>query len=210
MIFDLFLKNILNIQKTQLFGAKSHLRMAPQNREEMLRLWDYSKQNPKKAGVLILLYPKEEQTFFVLIHRGFGGVHSSQISFPGGKFEKTDNDLLQTAIRETEEEIGIEQEKIKIIKKISELYVPPSNFLISPFIGFLENEPKFVPQQDEVAEIIEVSLSDFLNINTTFDNVKASYNNYINVPTYNIQGKIIWGATAMILSELKDIFEEII
>jgi len=210
MIFDLFLKNILNIQKTQLFGAKSHLRMAPQNREEMLRIWDYSKQNPKKAGVLILLYPKEAQTFFVLIHRGFGGVHSSQISFPGGKFEKTDNDLLQTAIRETEEEIGIEQEKIKIIKKISELYVPPSNFLISPFIGFLENEPKFVPQQDEVAEIIEVSLSDFLNINTTFDNVKASQNNYINVPTYNIQGKIVWGATAMILSELKDIFEEII
>jgi len=183
--------------------------MAPQDRKEMLKMWDYSKQSPEKAGVLVLFYPKKTQTFFVLIHRGFGGVHSSQISLPGGRFEKADNDLSQTAIRETEEEIGVEQKKIKLIKKMSELYVPPSNFLISPFMGFLDFQPKFVPQKDEVAEIIEVSLHYFLSLKTTFSDIKTSYGNYINVPLYEIRGKIVWGATAMILSELKDIFAEI-
>jgi len=209
MTFDLWLKNISNIQKAPLFGVESHLKMAPHNKYEMLRLWDYSKQSPKKASVMILFYPKQTDTFFVLTLRSAGGIHSSQVSFPGGKFEKKDSDLLQTAIRETEEEIGIEREKIKVVKKISELYVPPSNFLVSPFIGFLENEPKFVSQEEEVAEIIEVSLSDFLELKITFENVKASYSDFVNVPVYNIKGKIVWGATAMILSELKDIFTEI-
>jgi len=207
--FDLFLKYLPNIQKTPLFGAKSHLKMAPKGREEMLKIWDYSKLNPKKAGVLVLFYPKETQTYFVLTLRSADGIHASQISFPGGKYEKTDNDLLRTAIRETEEEIGVTQRNIKIIKKLSDLYVPPSNFLVSPYMGFLEHQPKFIPQQNEVVEIIEVSLHYFLNLETTFHNIKTNYSNFIGVPSYYIQGKIVWGATAMILSELKDIFAEI-
>jgi len=203
--FDLFLKYLPDIQKTSLFGTKSHLKMAPKNESQMLKMWDYSKKNPKKAGVLVLFYPKETQTFFVLTLRGVSGIHSSQISFPGGKYEKTDDDLLHTALRETEEEIGVVQENIKVIKKISELYIPPSNFLVSPFIGFLEHQPKFMPQQNEVAEVIEVPLQYFLNLSTTFHNIKTSYNNFVQIPSYYIEGKIVWGATAMILSELRDI-----
>lgn len=205
MNFDLFLNNVPKIQKAPLSASESHLKMAPMDRIKMMKLWDYSKLNPKKAGVLALFYPKKTETYLVLIVRTPKGLHASQVAFPGGKFEEQDNDLSETATRETEEEIGIPKEKVNLITHLSEIYVPPSNFLVYPFIGHLDYEPKFILQEDEVSDIIEVSLNDFLNTKIITHNVKASYSEFLGVPAYTINDKIVWGATAMILSELKDV-----
>lgn len=205
MNFDLFLNNVPKIQKAPLLASESHLKMAPMDRIKMMKLWDYSDLNPKKAGVLALFYPKKSETFLVLIVRTPRGIHSSQIAFPGGKFEEQDRDLSHTAIRETEEEIGISQQKINLVTHLSEIYVPPSNFLVYPFIGHLDFEPKFILQEDEVSGIIEVSLNDFMNTKIVTHNVKASYSEFMGVPAFTLNNKIVWGATAMILSELKDV-----
>lgn len=207
MNFNLFLNNLPKIQNAPLLATESHLKMAPMERITMLKQWDYSTLTPKKAGVLALFYPKKAETYLVLIIRTARGIHSSQVAFPGGKFEEDDRDLSHTAVRETEEEIGISQKEINLVTHLSEIYVPPSNFLVYPFIGHLDYEPKFTLQQDEVSDIIEVSLDEFLNTKITTHNIKASYNNFVGVPAYTVSGKVIWGATAMILSELKDILK---
>ncbi len=205
MNFDLFLNNIPKIQKAPLLASESHLKMAPMERIKMMELWDYSKLNPKKAGVLALFYPKKTETYLVLIVRTPGGIHSSQVAFPGGKFEEQDRDLSHTAIRETEEEIGILQSKINLITNLSEIYIPPSNYLVYPFIGHLDFEPNFILQQEEVSEVLEIPLYDFLDIKITTHNIKASYSSFVGVPAYTVNGKLVWGATAMILSELRDV-----
>jgi 8-oxo-dGTP pyrophosphatase MutT (NUDIX family) len=205
MDFDLFLKNVPKIQNIRLPAQESHLKMAPMERIKMLKLWDYSHLNPKRAGVMALFYPRGSQTYFILIKRSARGIHSSQIALPGGRFEKTDLMLQNTAIRETFEEIGIEQKKIQLVRELSEIYVPPSNFLVYPFIGHLDFEPTFIRQEEEVAEIIEIPLNDFLNLEVHTHNIKASYSEFPGVPSYIINNNIVWGATAMILSELKDV-----
>lgn len=208
MDFELFLKNIPKIQNTPLPASESHLKMAPMERIKMLKLWDYSQLNPKKAAVMALFYPKNNQTHLVLIQRTAHGVHSSQIALPGGKQEEQDPNLAYTAVRETQEEIGIEARKINMITPLSAIYVPPSNFLVHPYIGHLEQTPEFTLQADEVAQIIEVPLADFLSAPTTLHNIKASYSEFTGVPAYTIHGNIVWGATAMILSELKDVLSK--
>ncbi len=208
MDFELFLKNIPKIQNTPLPASESHLKMAPMERIKMLKLWDYSQLNPKKAAVMALFYPKNDQTHLVLIQRTAHGIHSSQIALPGGKQEEQDPNLAYTAVRETQEEIGIEAQKINMITPLSAIYVPPSNFLVHPYIGHLEQTPEFTLQADEVAQIIEVPLVDFLSAPTTLHNIKASYSEFTGVPAYTIQGNIVWGATAMILSELKDVLSK--
>lgn len=208
MDFELFLKNIPKIQNTPLPASESHLKMAPMERIKMLKFWDYSQLNPKKAAVMALFYPKNDQTHLVLIQRTAHGIHSSQIALPGGKQEEQDPNLAYTAVRETQEEIGIEAQKINMITPLSAIYVPPSNFLVHPYIGHLELTPEFTLQADEVAQIIEVPLADFLSAPTTLHNIKASYSEFTGVPAYTIQGNIVWGATAMILSELKDVLSK--
>lgn len=208
MKFDLFLNNVPKMQQADLPATVSHLKMAPMERAKMMELWDYSKLNPKKAGVLALFYPKKTETYLVLIVRTPKGLHASQVALPGGKFEEQDKDLSHTAIRETEEEIGVYQDKINLVTNLSEIYVPPSNFLVYPFIGHLDFEPKFTLQQDEVSQIIEIPLNDFLNVKTTNHNIKASYSSFSGVPAYIIDSKVVWGATAMILSELKDVLQQ--
>lgn len=205
MDFELFLKNIPKIQNIGLPAQESHLKMAPMERIKMLKLWDYSHLNPKRAGVMVLFYPKENQTYFILIKRAPRGIHSSQIALPGGQFETNDVQLHNTAIRETFEEIGVEKSKIQLVRELSEIYVPPSNFLVHPFIGHLDFEPTFIRQEEEVAEIIEIPLNDFLNLKVHTHNIKASYSEFPGVPSYIIKNNIVWGATAMILSELRDV-----
>ena len=117
MKYSTFLNTIPKIQKASLPAIQSHLKMAPMDRVKMLKLWDYSILTPKKAGVMALFYPKGTETYMVLILRSASGVHSSQISFPGGKYEADDELLLNTAKRETFEEIGIAENDIHIVKE---------------------------------------------------------------------------------------------
>ena len=212
MIFTDFLNYIPKIAKENLLGEQAHQKMSPPERLAFIDENDPSKMNARKAAVLMLFYPKQSQTHLVLIVRNaYPGVHSSQIGFPGGKVETFDESLQATALRETYEEIGIEPEKILIIKAFSELYIPPSNFLVSPFLGYSREELIFKPDPREVFGIIELSLVDFLDDkNFTTEVMETSYMKEIELPCFKFHEKIVWGATGMMLYELKELIKKVL
>lgn len=206
MLFLDFVKYIPKIEKEKLLAADAHAKMAPLERISFLKKTDYEHKNPRKAAVLMLFYPKNKVTHLALIVRNsYPGVHSSQIGFPGGKVELEDKDLTETALRETHEEVGIHPNKIEVIKPFSTIYIPPSNFLVSPFMGISHQELEFIPDLDEVKRVLELPLSVFLD-NETITNVKmsTSYATDIEVPAFMVEKYVVWGATAMMMSELKE------
>lgn len=208
MQFDFFLSNILKLQKLPLGGLDSQFKMAP----ELRKLFDQEKikqRNPKEAAVLILFFPNEfNETMFLLTKRAkYNGVHSSQISFPGGKHEYADILMKITALRETNEEIGINKENVYLIKTLTKVYIPPSNFWVTPFLGYINYHP-FYYKNDEVENIIEVKLADLMDINNLSTiNINTSYADNIDVPCFNLNNEIVWGATAMMLSEIYDLIK---
>ena len=213
MDFIEFLKYVPKIEKEKLLAKEAHRIMAPQERVLAdLEEEDYSLLNPKRAAVMMLFYPKKEQTHLVLIVRNsYPGVHSSQIAFPGGKVELDDESLAQTALRETHEEIGIHPGNISIIKAFTEIYIPPSNFLVAPFMGVCKSELQFTEQIEEVAGIIELPLVDFLNDeHIVLKRMSTSYATDIEVPTFKIKEHHVWGATAMMMSELKEVLKRVL
>ncbi len=206
MEFHHFLKYIPKIAKETLPAASAHIKMVPLERLNALKALNPSDLIPKKAAVMMLFYPKNKETHLVLIVRNsYPGVHSSQIAFPGGKVEIEDASLAHTALRETEEEIGVDRNKIEIIKSFTDVYIPPSNFLVSPYLGICQSTLEFELQPDEVAGIVELSLKDFLNDkNVVMRKLSTSYANEIDVPAFLVREHIVWGATAMMMSELKE------
>lgn len=206
MNFDVFFKAISTITSVDLPSTAAHIKMAPLERIKILENGFDHQEDPRKAAVMMLFYPKNGITHLLLIVRNsYTGVHSSQIAFPGGKVEDFDLDLKETALRETHEEIGIHPEKINVIRDFSSVYIPPSNFLVHPFLGVSTTELEFTLQEDEVAGIIELPLSllldDAIIVNKTLN---TSYAKSIEVPVFQIEEHSVWGATAMMLSELKD------
>lgn len=162
----------------------------------------------RKAAVLFLLYPNHEQQLsFCLIQRpAYDGKHSSQISFPGGKHEEEDADLWATALRETEEEVGVKPSQIARLTDLSPTYIPPSNFWVNPFMGITHSKPIFSPDKDEVDHIIEVPLAALLDqSNLQTRKVTTSYMQQVEVPMFIFNSYEVWGATAMILSEAKEL-----
>ncbi|MCF6132365.1 NUDIX hydrolase [Flavobacterium wongokense] len=206
MHFNEFLKYAPKILNVELPATHAHAKMVPPNREELIRNTDFTKITPKKAAVMMLFYPKKFQTHLALILRtSYNGVHSSQIAFPGGKVELEDFDLKQTALRETHEEIGVHPNSINVIRAFTEVYIPPSNYMVYPFLGYSHEELEFVLQEDEVAGMLEFPLADFLDDGILKTNpIKTSYADTIDVPGFQVNEHFIWGATAMMLSELKE------
>lgn len=212
MDFHNFLKYVPKIAKETLPAAHAHAKMAPIERLELLNNFSYDDLSPKRAAVMMLFYPKESQTHLVLIVRNsYPGVHSSQIAFPGGKVESYDSSMADTALRETEEEIGVNKSAIEIIKEFTEIYIPPSNFLVSPFLGICTSEPTFILQEDEVAGIIELPLPFFLDDkNVVTRKLSTSYAASIDVPAFLVKEHVVWGATAMMMSELKETLKNVL
>ncbi len=184
-------------------GKDAHLLMSPQPLD--LRRFSFDiPQNHKKSGVLILIYPETGNGVFPLIKRPvYPGVHSGQVSLPGGKMEPDDPDVVFTALREAQEEIGIDSEKVEVLGRLSDLYIPASNFLVSPVIGFLQESPRFLPEQKEVSRIIPTEVKTLIQPGiqkkTILDLDKSIR---LDTPFFDIDGEVVWGATAMILSEL--------
>lgn len=208
MKFELFLDKIHQASDLELPGLASHRKMAPLERELLLQTIDFENLNPKIAAVLMLLYPKNGMTHLALIKRASFGVHSSQIAFPGGKYELHDFDYQQTALRETEEEIGIFVHHIEVIRALTKTFIPPSNFLVHPYLGIAKFELEFILQEEEVAGIIEMPIEILLNdSNMITQQIDTSYANFVNVPAFQFNEHIVWGATAMMLSELKDVLK---
>lgn len=179
------------------------------------KMYPISEYKPKisddhKIGcVLILLYPKNNEWHLLLVKRAHNETdsHSAQISFPGGKFEEKDYGYSDCALRETHEEVGLNPSTIGVIGELSSVYVYASNYLVFPFVGFTSSEPNFEPEEDEVEYIIEVPLSQLLdNKNIKNKSMTLSGDRKIdNVPYFNFKNEVVWGATAMMLSELKDV-----
>jgi 8-oxo-dGTP pyrophosphatase MutT (NUDIX family) len=212
MNFDLFFNAVTNVLNVELPSISSHVKMAPLERVKMMEENSYDVSSVRKAAVMMLFYPKNEVTHLVLIVRNsYPGVHSSQIAFPGGKVEEIDFDLKQTALRETHEEIGIHPNDIHVIRDFSSIYIPPSNFLVYPFLGISQVELTFTLQEEEVAGIIELPLSALLDDTImSIKNLETSYSKLIEVPVFQIEEHTVWGATAMMLSELKDVLKMVL
>lgn len=169
-------------------------------------------ENARKAGVMALFYPDERLNtrLLFILRKTYEGVHSNQIGFPGGGQEEGDADLLQTALRETEEEVGVIREHVQVIRAISSLYIPPSNFEVSPFIGLYDKQKPFVKQPSEVEALVEVPFSEVMDERLlTSHLMNTSYAKQVKVPAYELGGYIVWGATAMILSEIKELFKKV-
>jgi 8-oxo-dGTP pyrophosphatase MutT (NUDIX family) len=212
MLFTDFVKYIPKIEKEKLLSTDAHIKMAPMERISYLKEEQYMENKPRKAAVLMLFYPKNKITHLALIVRNtYPGVHSSQIGFPGGKVEEYDSNLEQTALRETHEEVGIHPKKIKIIKTFSELYIPPSNFLVAPFMGISHEELLFIPDLEEVKRVLEFSIVDFLDEKSiTKVKMSTSYATDIEVPAFMVDKYVVWGATAMMMSELKETIKSVL
>ena len=171
---------------------------------------NYTNEELRKAAVGIHIYNKEQSTYFILIERSkYDGLHSQQIAFPGGKFDEDDRELEYTARRESQEEIGIPVNSGELLTELSAVIVSVSKFIVSPFVFFHEKEPEIHINQREVAAILKVKLSEFLEKDHSNRNIKIFENMQIkNMPCYDIQEKIVWGATALMLNELKIILKE--
>jgi 8-oxo-dGTP pyrophosphatase MutT (NUDIX family) len=206
MQFDDFLQFTPKILNVELPATMAHEKMTPTIRVDLLKKINPDTINAKKAAVMMLFYPKNNQTHLVLILRNsYNGVHSSQIAFPGGKPEIIDVDLKETALRETYEEIGVLPDKIEVIRSFTEVYIPPSNYLVHPFLGISNQELQFIRQEEEVAGIIEFPLIDFLDDGIIQNKrLDTSYATNFEVPGFLVNEHFVWGATAMILSELKE------
>jgi 8-oxo-dGTP pyrophosphatase MutT (NUDIX family) len=194
--------------------------MGPEQRLDLPSRWE-DPDDCREAAVLLLLYPTlpsqdganiqphQPELHFVLIRRPvYSGVHSGQISLPGGQREDGE-ELAATALRETQEEIGLAPETVEIIGQLSPLYIPPSNFCIYPFVAASPGRPAFQSNLREVAELIETPLN--LLFNPAIRQEETwNFPNYGErlVPFYNIYGHKVWGATAMILSEFLILLQE--
>lgn len=213
MNFALIKQTLAKLEQLPLPGTVSQFKMSPPYREKLIALQADKIKTAKKAAVMALLYPNKnnEATIILILRKTYKGVHSAQVGFPGGKVEEADATLKDTALRETEEEIGVPVNDIKVLKQLTEVYIPPSNFYVYPFLGVCKTTPQFVKQDSEVEALIEVPVYDFLNEhNVVTKTVSNKYDKQVKVPAYRLNDHLVWGATAMMLSELKDLLKAIL
>lgn len=213
MEFNDFSNKILKIRNLPLPGTDSHYKMAPQERIGDLKALNLKNKNPKKAAVMALFYPNDqwETHLLLILRKTYPGIHSNQVAFPGGKMEKGDTDLEQTALRETFEEVGIAPHAVEVVRSLTKIYIPPSNFEVQPYLGIYPIVQPFKIQESEVEALLEVRLADFLDDGRVIQQkLTTSYAQNITVPAFNLNGYVVWGATAMMLSEVKELFKQVL
>ncbi len=208
-MFVRFIEQLKQRLQQPLPGEEIQYRMAPVSRlqNKFLTPENY---NPRKSAVMILLFPQDNTIKTLFIERPvYEGIHSGQVGFPGGKYEDDDVDLKQTALRETYEEVGVHPEKIEVIGQLTDLYINPSNFLVSPFIGYTNHVPNFIANEREVKKIVVYNLFDLNNKNLIAEKEIRFTDGFTSTtPYYEIEGLTVWGATAMMVSELNVVIEE--
>jgi 8-oxo-dGTP pyrophosphatase MutT (NUDIX family) len=201
------IRNFLNYLKSELSGnlpgIDAHVILAPELHINDIKN-GITPDHAVESAVLIILYPFKSRLHTVVILRNeYDGAHSGQISLPGGKAEDSDFDFKHTALREAQEEIGIIPSEMEIIGQLSRFYVRPSNFVVYPYIAFSVNRPEFFLDKTEVQRIIEIDIFGEINFNKMVHRTLTFKNNIrINAPGFEVGGEFMWGATAMIFSEL--------
>ncbi len=198
-------ENIKKALLENLPGAASHKKMLPPNR--VLKAASNKKNTLKQSSVLLLLYIENDELTACLIKRSSHMKHhAGEIALPGGRIEKGET-AVKTALRETYEEIGIQPDEIEILGSLSEFYVEVSRFQIQPFVGWLNKKPEFKINSNEVEKTILFPINKF---KAPFSEIELeTISGKLKVPCIKFDGEIIWGATAMILSEFVDILKSI-
>ncbi|WP_228852090.1 NUDIX hydrolase [Aegicerativicinus sediminis] len=210
MYFKDFQLQIPKLKNLELPGEDAQFKMAPPYRKDLIESYRNQIDRARLAAVLALIFPDEygNSKLALILRKTYKGIHSNQIGFPGGKVEKDDNSLEDAALRETEEEIGVQRNCISLVRSMSEIYIPPSNYRVFPFLGIVDNCPLFVKQESEVEDMVPINLSELLDdANQLEALVMTSLDRKVKVPAYDFQGHIVWGATAMMLSELKELLK---
>ncbi len=183
-------------------GIEAQQRLSPPERHNA----EYPLHNVKKSAVLILLYRINGELKTVFIKRAeYDGIHSGQVSLPGGVYENVDGNMQNTALRETQEETGLSPDNIRVIGTLTSLHIPVSNYLVYPFVGFCANEPEFHPDPVEVSYLIETSITELLKPENRKKKIMTIGDSAIEIPYFDIEGNHIWGATAMIISEFLEV-----
>ncbi len=201
------LKTLENRLKGLLPGLQAQLKMTPHPRPGHQTYEDVGNKCIN-AGVLLLLYPGKGGLYLILTKRTEKlSHHQAQISLPGGR-QDTDETLIQTALREAREELGIQPESVRVIGMLTPLYIPPSNYCIYPVVSFVTARPDFCPSPKEVAEIIEVPLGHLLNEKNRIEEIWTIRGLKVSVPFYSFQKHKIWGATAMVLAEFLELLRD--
>lgn len=186
-------------------GTKAHAAMCPVGRG----LERLNGSNPRKSAVLILLYCLNGILKTTLIKRSeYDGIHSGQLAFPGGKQDAADSSLKETALREAFEEVGVHENDVDILGKLTTLYIPVSNMEVHPFVGFHKSKPIFVRQEKEVQQILSPDFQNFVNHASIKKAIFEGASYKIEAPCYTLNGFKVWGATAMIMSEFVQIYIE--
>ena len=206
----LFIEKLKEELLNDLPGVDAHVRLAPEMRINELKIGK-PPDHALESAVLILIYRfKDRLNTVVILRNEYEGMHSGQISLPGGKVESTDIDLLHTALREAQEEIGIDPDQMEILGPLSRFYVIPSNFMIYPFVAFLPYRPEFYPDPKEVQRVIEIDIFDEIDLTkTTIKTLTFRNNLQINAPGFAVGNEFMWGATAMIFSELLHVLNQV-
>jgi len=197
--FERFCKQLKEHLNGPLPGVEAQFRMAPAQRRPLPNF----RKPPKKArtaAVLALFIPVDKQPHLVLTERNrYPGTHSGQISFPGGAREPEDRSFTHTALRETYEEIGVAPESIEVLGALTPLYIPPSNFWVQPYCGICRKAPEFKLQEEEVARLLITPWREF---NQCYKAQDLEVRPDFWAPAYPLQEGPVWGATAMMISEL--------
>jgi 8-oxo-dGTP pyrophosphatase MutT (NUDIX family) len=203
MDFNKVVNALENALRDPLPGADAHEPMRAIPVGEVKAKFDH-KIPPKQGSVLILLYQQEGLIKFPLIKRAeYIGTHSAQVSFPGGKAEAGE-DVYQTALRETEEEIGISREHIHVLGRLTDFFVIPSNFVVTPVVAFMNTIPVFIPDPYEVARIISANTHDLVSDDSIRQKeILVGGTFRLMAPHFEIEDEIVWGATAMMLNEFR-------
>ena len=207
MNFRDFIRDLKSEIEFRLPGEEAHQLMFPLGRYSRdLAMKRYPKEI-KESAVLLCLYPNKEKVEFTLMLRNsYKGVHSRQISLPGGKVESIDKNFSDTALREYEEEMGVNRKGIEMLGDLTALFIPPSGFFVQPLVGCLTEKPAFEPDSTEVQEIIHADVEDLLKLEIRNEKVLSSSNNVpTTAPAFKINDHVVWGATAMILSEFREL-----
>ena len=172
----------------------------------------FEKKPPRICAVMIAIYQTGGKLYLPMMLRPTKSrAHPGQISFPGGKREDQDHDLIETAIREMDEEVGVRVPRANVIGKLTDIYIPPSNSLVTPIIGFLEEKPTYTPEPDEVDRVLDVKIEDLANpVNKRAKKVILTNGEYFEMPAFAVNDVFIWGGTARMIMELNKLMEEFV